>query len=297
MRANPITIEALEMLDAIDRRGSFAKASEELNKATSALSYGVQKLEEQLDIALFQRQGRRSVLTPAGKLVLEEGRKILYATDRLADKAKEVATGWEPRLRIGLEFSHDAPKFFQQLEAFLNEHESLEVDICEVALNGGWEKLENNEIDLVVGAPGPVPVQKGYRALSLGTVDMVAVVASHHPLAKVANKPDVVKASMPKIRKIVTHDTAAKEVVRSEGLFSGNQILYVQTIDQKIQAQLAGVGVGHLPRCRIQHHLDSGQLVELKLDTPPPEVFVAWKIASKGKALLEFSKRLAAAKW
>ena len=44
----PITLDALQALDAIDRRGSFAKAAEELDKATSALSYTVQKLEEQL---------------------------------------------------------------------------------------------------------------------------------------------------------------------------------------------------------------------------------------------------------
>ncbi|MFT5579437.1 MAG: DNA-binding transcriptional LysR family regulator, partial [Paraglaciecola psychrophila] len=90
MRRNPITIEVLETLDAIDRRGSFAKAAEELNKATSAVSYAVQKLEDQLDIALFQRQGRRSVLTPAGRLILAEGRDILQTTARLANKAKQV---------------------------------------------------------------------------------------------------------------------------------------------------------------------------------------------------------------
>jgi DNA-binding transcriptional LysR family regulator len=109
---NPITIDILEILDTIDRRGSFAKAAEELNKATSAISYGIQKLEEQLDIALFQRQGRRSVLTPAGRLVLEEGRKILNTTARLADRAKEVATGWEPRIRIAVESLQSYPVFF-----------------------------------------------------------------------------------------------------------------------------------------------------------------------------------------
>ena len=90
---NPITIEVLETLDAIERRGSFAKAAEELNKATSAVSYAVQKLEEQLDIALFQRQGRRSVLTPAGRLLLAEGREILQTTARLANKAKRSCHG------------------------------------------------------------------------------------------------------------------------------------------------------------------------------------------------------------
>ena len=46
MGYSPITLDALQALDAIDRRGSFAKAAEELNKATSALSYTVQKLED-----------------------------------------------------------------------------------------------------------------------------------------------------------------------------------------------------------------------------------------------------------
>ena len=62
MAKNPITIEVLETLDAIDRRGSFAKAAEELNKATSAVFYAVQKLEEQLGIALFPLQkGYRAI--------------------------------------------------------------------------------------------------------------------------------------------------------------------------------------------------------------------------------------------
>jgi DNA-binding transcriptional LysR family regulator len=54
---NPITIEVLETLDAIERRGSFAKAAEELNKATSAVSYAVQKLEEQLTLPYFNARG------------------------------------------------------------------------------------------------------------------------------------------------------------------------------------------------------------------------------------------------
>ncbi len=91
MSINPINIESLQILDAIDRRGSFAKAAEELNKATSALSYGVQKLEEQLGITVFTRQGRRSVLTPAGRLILDEGRLILNATSALAQNLFDKA--------------------------------------------------------------------------------------------------------------------------------------------------------------------------------------------------------------
>ena len=62
MGKNPITIEVLETLDAIDRRGSFAKAAEELNKATSAISYSVQKLEEQLFFLTSRNAGAHAAL-------------------------------------------------------------------------------------------------------------------------------------------------------------------------------------------------------------------------------------------
>ena len=175
---NPITLDLLEILDAIDRRGSFAKAAEELNKATSAVSYGVQKLADQLDIALFQRQGRRSVLTPSGQLLLEEGRKLPTTAARLASKAKEVATGWEPRICIAVESLQSYPVFFEVLNGFLIEHASMEIDIFECVLNGGWEALEQGRADLIVGAPGPVPLQMGYRAIHLLDNDLVPVIAT-----------------------------------------------------------------------------------------------------------------------
>lgn len=298
MSSSPITIEALQILDAIERRGSFAKAAEELNKATSALSYGVQKLEEQLSITVFERQGRRSVLTPAGRYILEEGRKILNAATALADKSREVATGWEPRLRIAVESIHNYDLFFNILEKFLGDHESLEVDVCECVLNGGWEALEQDAVDLIVGVSGPVPLQKGFRVISLGSSDLLPVISSHHPLAYLANIPGSLAVELPNLRRVVTHDTSTVNVVRNAGLSVGaSQYLYVQTIDQKIAALLAGLGIGSLPRHRIQHHLDSGRLLALSLDTAVSESFIAWKISNKGRALQSIAQSLGAAKW
>ena len=289
---NPITLEALEIIDAIERRGSFAKAAEELNKVTSALSYTVQKLEEQLDVTLFQRQGRRSVLTPAGRVVLEEGRKILDASQILVDKTREVATGWEPRLRIALESTLDYSRFFSILEQFLEQHPNIEIDIIECVLNGGWEALEFDRVDFVIGAPGPVPKQKGFRSELIGQSNMVPVLASSHPVAKYAGQPEKLEVALADVRRIVLHDTSMVNVVRSAGLSDGKKILYLQTIDQKVYAILAGLGVGHLPRKRIQPYLKSGELVELKLKQGANKTYMAWKLANKGKALRALSQVL-----
>ncbi len=295
MRHLPITLDALQTLDAIDRRGSFARAAEEMSRATSALSYTVQKLEEQLGVTLFQRQGRRSVLTPSGRLLLDEGRKILGATAYLADQVKELATGWEPRLRLGLESTTEREPFFRALGTLLEEQPNLEIDIQECVLSGGWEALEMDSIDLLVGAPAPVPLQKGFRSLPIPPADMLLVAAADHPLSRVANDPRAVAAQLPSYRRVVTHDTARQNVMRTEGLTTGKQVLYVQTIEQKIQAQLAGLGVGHLPRRHIRAHLDSGALVALKTGKPTSENqerYIAWKTSNRGKALQRLAQLL-----
>ena len=295
MGRNPITIEVLEILDAIERRGSFAKAAEELNKATSAVSYAIQKLEEQLDIAVFQRQGRRSVLTSAGRLILEEGREILQTTARLANKAKEVATGWEPRISIAVESLQSYPVFFSQLHEFLEDHPTMEIDICESVLNGGWEALEQGRVELIVGSPGPLPLQKGYRAITLVRPDLVPVIASNHMLASLISNPEAFKAAPPKVRRVISHDTSLTDVTRSAGLGSEGQAFYVQNIDQKVEAILAGIGIGHLPQQRIQQQLNKGELIALALAKgPAPESFLAWKISNKGKGLQALTKRLSA---
>src|SRR5690554_5562458 len=90
-----ITSEALQTLDAIERRQSFAAAAEELHRVPSAVSYTINKLEEDLGVTLFDRSKRRAELTATGRLVLEQGRHILKATEELTALARQAAEGWE----------------------------------------------------------------------------------------------------------------------------------------------------------------------------------------------------------
>src|SRR5689334_19465165 len=90
-----LSLDALQILDAIDRRGSFAAAGKELHKVPSTISYAVAKLEEDLDVQVFERQGPRVALTPAGAELLKEGRYLLKAAQDLEQRVRRVASGWE----------------------------------------------------------------------------------------------------------------------------------------------------------------------------------------------------------
>ena len=64
-----LTLDQLEVLDAIARLGSFSAAAQELHRATSAVSYANKTLESSLGVSVFDRSGHRAKLTESGRLV------------------------------------------------------------------------------------------------------------------------------------------------------------------------------------------------------------------------------------
>ena len=91
-----LTPEALTMMDAIARTGSFAAAARELGKVPSALTYNVRQLEEALDVLLFDRSSRQAQFTAAGLELLSEGRRLLAETQAVAQRVRRIATAGKP---------------------------------------------------------------------------------------------------------------------------------------------------------------------------------------------------------
>src|SRR5205809_5280043 len=98
-----LSLESLQVLDAIDRKGSFAGAADDLHRVPSAITYSVRQLEESLGVGLFDRTGHRAVLTEAGRELLSEGRRLLQAAADLECRVQQVAKGWESELRIAID--------------------------------------------------------------------------------------------------------------------------------------------------------------------------------------------------
>src|SRR5258708_30353598 len=98
-----LSLEALQVLDAIDRKGSFAAAADELHRVPSAITYSVRQLEEGLGVELFDRRGNRAVLTEAGRELLGEGRRLLQAAAALEVRGQQVAEGWGAERRLALD--------------------------------------------------------------------------------------------------------------------------------------------------------------------------------------------------
>ncbi len=286
-----ITLDALQTLDAIERRHSFAAAAEELHRVPSAVSYTINKLEEDLGVELFDRSRRKAELTAIGRLVLEQGRHILKASHALAAQARQAANGWEVELRICIESVLSCDAIYDLIEEFQHIQPKTQIRLIEEVLSGSWDALIDDRCDLVIGAEGAAPAS-GFAQHALGQVIFDFAVAAGHPLTQL---PTPLPASaILDYPTVIVSDSSQRLATRSAGLLDGRSRIYVPNIEHKIAAQRKGLGVGYLPRHRIMQQLAQGQLEILTLDVPRPpvDISVAWQRNNSGKGLQWFVERL-----
>lgn len=287
-----LTLDALTVLDAIDRKGSFAAAAAELYRVPSAVSYTIQKLEQDLDISIFDRSGHRARLTPAGKSLLEEGRHLINHAHRLESHVKRVATGWETELHIAIDTVIASQTLFPLLEEFYRENSGTRLHLQEEVLGGTWDALVSGRADLVIGVSGDRPTGAGFSSAALGEMTMIFAVSPQHPLAS-AEEP-IKNTEILQHRAVAVADTSRSLPPRSAGLLSGQDVLTVADMQSKLEAQCQGLGIGYLPGHWAAKAIANGQLQEKKVDgemgkTP---LYSAWRSDHQGKALKWFISQL-----
>ncbi len=290
-----LSLDALEVLDAIDRKGSFAAAAAALYRVPSAVTYTVQKLEEDLGVTLFQREGRRSVLTPAGRVLLDQGRDILDAAERLVEATRQVHSGWESQLNIALDSLVEIEQVAPALAKFYQQHPEIEITLTEEVLGGAWEAVIEGRADLVVGAAERPPSAAGLRAREFMPVEWVFAVHPDHPLATAATP--LRREDFADYRAVVVMDSSRSlppQTSQTLRIFERQAVLRVETVQQNIAVQQAGLAVGFLPRHRILSQLAAGELVELAVDpvVEPAPLQLVWKSGSRGRALRWFIEEL-----
>lgn len=287
-----LSLEALQIVDAIDRRGSFAKAGQELHKVPSTISYTVAKLEEDLGLRVFERNGPRILLTPAGRELLKQGRYLLKAALDLEQRVQRVASGWETELAIGMDSMFSALALRDDIAAFYEVARSTRLRLVQETLSGPWEALLDRRVDLLVGVAGEGPAGGGYVARPIGEMRFVFAVAPRHPLA--AHPGPLGRAELQEQRAIVVGDSARNMVARTVGLLLGQDALTVPTMQLKFDFQLAGLGFGFLPEPCARAAIARGLLVEKQVEEAraPETFYVAWRSGDDGAALRWWRERM-----
>ncbi len=291
-----LTLDALEVLDAIDRKGSFAAAAGALYRVPSAVTYSMQKLEEDLGVTLFQREGRKAVLTAAGQTLLSQGRELLEAAARLTEATQQVHRGWESRLTITIDTILCNSTIYPLLQQFFELQPQVEIHLIEEVLGGSWESIIENRADLVIGCDQPPLKANGLTSKKIMTAQWVFAVNKGHPLVShyQTTQCPITESDLEPYRAVIVRDSSRNLPPLNRRIFERQSVIKVTSMQEKIHCQLAGLGVGFLPKHRIQDELDNGQLVDLPFDPANPDtnMYIGWKRGNKGKALRWFADRL-----
>ncbi|MFJ1299476.1 LysR family transcriptional regulator [Pseudomonadota bacterium AL_CKDN230030165-1A_HGKHYDSX7] len=288
-----ITPELLAMVDAIARHGSFARAARELGKVPSAVTYAVRKLEDGLDVLLFDRSGHKARLTEAGRTLLDDGRVVLQSLDDLACRVKRVATGWEVELRIAVSAVLPLEPLYDLMREFESVASATTLRFSTEVLSGNWDALMSNRADLVIGADAAAAPAGAYRSQPMGDTQFGFCVAPHHPLARLDRPltPQDIAAHCV----IVVADTSRNLPPRTRGVLQNQAMIVMPTMEAKIEAQMRGLGCGHLPLTLAAPYITQGRLVVCPTSDVIPlteHVVYAWRPEAAGQALKWWLERL-----
>ena len=287
-----LTPEALTMMDAIARTGSFAAAARELGKVPSALTYNVRQLEDALDVLLFDRSSRQARFTAAGKELLNEGRRLLAEVQAVSNRVRRVATGWETQLAVALDGVLSQVTMFELCEAFyaLNPQgvtggvaggvtggPGTRLRLRTEVLAGTWEALITGEADLAIGVGIEAPLPPGVAIEPLGELGFAFAFAPHHPLA--ALEGPLSDAEILRHRAVAVADSAHRLSKMTVNLLPGQDVLTVATTQDKIEALLRGMGCAFVPEPMARPHIEAGRLVVRKVQRPRQAVRMgyAWR--------------------
>lgn len=271
-----LSLEALEVIDAIDRKGSFAAAAESLYRVPSALTYTIRRLEEDLGLELFDRSGHRATLTPAGAELLKEGRHLLDAAHTLEKRVQRIATGVETDITLAISDLFDFNPILQMLQDFYDQGFGTRIKLLREVYGGSWDALQSGRADISIGAPGDAPPGT-FSTHLLGQLEFVFAVAPHHPLATL---PEPLSASdIVQHRVVAAADSSRNLPPRTSGILSGQDILTVPDMHTKLQAHISGIAIGYLPALIAQTAAKQGQLIIKQVSEPKPlaPVFIAWR--------------------
>jgi DNA-binding transcriptional LysR family regulator len=287
-----LSLEVIEVLDAIERRGSFSAAAIELHRVPSAVSYLVHKLEQDLGIEVFDRANYRARLTPLGRDLLRDGRRLLHAAGDLEARLRSVASGWETEIRIALDSIVPVCAIHSLLSEFMCVAPNTRVRVSYEVLGGGWDALLDGRADLSVGVPGEMPSGAPLERVCLGEVEYLFAVAPNHPLA--SSNEILCEEKLRCHRGIVVSDTSRRMPPRTIGLVLGQDALAVPTYREKVAAQLAGLGCGYLPKPVVERLAAQGRMIikEVISSKGSDRFYLAWRKEEAGNGLKWWRTRL-----
>lgn len=254
----------LALIREVDQHGSLTAAAERLHVTTSALSHSVRKLEDQLGIAIWRREGRNLRLTQAGEYLLAVANRLVPQLGHAEEQLRQFARGERGALRIGMECHPCYQWLLKLVSPYLAAWPAVDVDVKQKFQFGGIGALFGYEIDLLV-TPDPL-YRDGLQFEPVFDYEQVLVVNSMH---RFRHATYVLPEQM-------TNEVLITYPVATDRLDIYTQFLTpagvapkrhkpIETTEIMLEMVASGRGVAALPRWLVEENADRFDVMPVRL--------------------------------
>ncbi|ROH87302.1 LysR family transcriptional regulator [Pseudomethylobacillus aquaticus] len=243
----------LAIIREVDQHGSLTAAAQRLHLTQSALSHTMRKLEDQLGVAIWRREGRSLHPTQAGEYLLAVANRLVPQLSHAEERLKQFARGECGALRIGMECHPCYQWLLKIVSPYLAAWPNVDVDVKQKFQFGGLGALFGYDIDILV-TPDPL-YRSGLLFEPVFDYEQVLVVGPEHPLRDaVYVQPEQLLDEV-----LITYPVAIDRLdIYTQFLMpagiSPRRHKPIETTDIMLQMVASGRGVAALPRWLVEEY-------------------------------------------
>ena len=259
--------KALKIFMAVARIGSIRGAAEHMGLAPSVVSRQIADTEREIGLALFERTARGTVLTDAGELVLEHGKRVLEDNGLLAEQLDQIRGVQQTRIRIRCGEGFMADLVEHGLSSFSRAHSYVRYIVELGSTEDVVDAIANSDADIGI-AYTPLTDPR-IRALAIARQPLCVIAPIGHALAsrtglKLADcltSPCAMLGKGNGVTQIVAR-------VAADAGMALAPLLETHSIEVLRRFVASGLGVTFLPRTAVSGEIDRGVMQAVDLEDP-----------------------------
>ncbi len=205
-----MNLQQLEYIIAVDRFRHFVTAAQHCHVTQATLSMMIKKLEEELQIRIFDRSKQPVVPTEIGQKIIAQAKVVLRETEGILDIVQNEPTSVQGELRIGI-IPTLAPYLLPLfLDRFLRKYPDIKLQISELTTDVIIERIKHNQLDA------------GLLAIPVNQADLVEIPLFHEEFVVYSSQ----KSLHPKKKYLLPSDLRVDKLwLLEEGHCLRNQVV------------------------------------------------------------------------